>query len=88
MLADRLVAAWYAPRLTALTALALPLAVLFRLGVAVRRLGYRIGLLRAVRLHVPVVVVGNITVGGAAARRRSWLRSRRPFPGADTGRES
>jgi len=65
MLADRLVTAWYAPRLTALTALALPLSLLFRLGVAMRRFGYRIGILPTVRLHVPVVVVGNITVGGS-----------------------
>ena len=64
-LAGRLVTSWYAPRLNALTALALPLSLLFRLAVAVRRLGYRIGILRSVRLAVPVVVVGNITVGGS-----------------------
>jgi len=65
MLADHLVAAWYSPRLTALAVLLLPLSLLFRLGVALRRLGYRIGVLRTVRLSVPVVVVGNITVGGS-----------------------
>jgi tetraacyldisaccharide 4'-kinase len=64
-LAERLVAAWYAPRLTALTALALPLSLLFRLGVALRRTGYRVGILRTVRLSVPVIVVGNITAGGS-----------------------
>ena len=64
-LADRLVAAWYAPRLTALSVFALPLALLFRIGVALRRLSYRIGILQTVRLRVPVVVVGNITVGGS-----------------------
>jgi tetraacyldisaccharide 4'-kinase len=63
--AERLVAAWYVPHLTALTALALPLSLLFRLAVALRRLGYRVGILRSVRLPVPVVVVGNITVGGS-----------------------
>ena len=65
MLADHLVAAWYSPRLTALAVLLLPLSLLFRLGVALRRIGYRIGVLRTVRLSVPVVVVGNITVGGS-----------------------
>ncbi len=65
MLADRLVAAWYSRHLTALALVLLPLSLLFRLGVAVRRLGYRIGVLRTVRLRVPVVVVGNITVGGS-----------------------
>ena len=63
--ADRLVAAWYAPRLTALTLLLAPLAPLFGLAVAARRRLYRRGLLRTPRLPVPVVVVGNITVGGA-----------------------
>ena len=64
-LADRLVAAWYSPRPTALAVLLLPLALLFRLGVASRRMLYRVGVLRSVRLRVPVVVVGNITVGGS-----------------------
>jgi tetraacyldisaccharide 4'-kinase len=41
-----------------------PLSALFRAGVAVRRLLYRTGALRAERLPVPVIVVGNITVGG------------------------
>ena len=62
--AERLVAAWYLPRLTTLTALAVPLSLLFRLGVALRRFAYRAGILRTVRLSVPVVVIGNITVGG------------------------
>jgi tetraacyldisaccharide 4'-kinase len=64
-LADRLVAAWYSPRPTALAVLLLPLALLFRFGVAARRMLYRLGVLRSVRLRVPVVVVGNITVGGS-----------------------
>ena len=64
-LADRLVAAWYSPRPTALAVLLLPLALLFRFGVASRRMLYRVGVLRSVRLRVPVVVVGNITVGGS-----------------------
>jgi tetraacyldisaccharide 4'-kinase len=63
--ADHLVAAWYAPRLTALTLPLAPLAPLFGLAVAARRSLYRRGRLRALRLPVPVVVVGNITVGGA-----------------------
>lgn len=62
--ADRLVAAWYAPRVTPLAALLWPASLLFRVAVAVRRALYRAGALRARRLPVPVVVVGNITVGG------------------------
>lgn len=41
-----------------------PLSVVFRAVVALRRLLYSSGALRAVRLPVPVIVVGNITVGG------------------------
>ncbi len=62
--ADRLVAAWYSPRLTAIALVLLPLALLFRIGVATRRALYRIGVRHAVGLRVPVVVVGNIAVGG------------------------
>jgi len=63
--AARLVAAWYAPRLTPLTLSLVPLAVLFAGAAAVRRALYRVGLLRAHGLPVPVIVVGNITVGGS-----------------------
>ena len=42
----------------------LPLSYLFGLIAGVRRLAYRIGLIRTHRFPVPVLVVGNITVGG------------------------
>jgi tetraacyldisaccharide 4'-kinase len=42
----------------------LPLAALFRLSTGLRRRAYKTGLLRAERLPVPVIVVGNITAGG------------------------
>ncbi len=51
-------------RVTALSLLLYPLSLAFRSIVALRRIAYARGLLRAVRLPVPVVVVGNITVGG------------------------
>jgi tetraacyldisaccharide 4'-kinase len=63
-LAERLVATWYAPRVTPLAALLWPLSLLFRIVVAVRRGLYGAGILRSQRLPVPVIVVGNITVGG------------------------
>lgn len=53
---------WY--RLTPLHLILWPLSLLFGLLAAVRRQSYRIGLLKSVRLPVPVVVVGNISVGG------------------------
>lgn len=42
----------------------LPLSGLFGIGVEFRRLLYRIGVIKRHRFPVPVVIVGNITVGG------------------------
>ncbi|MGD8913691.1 MAG: tetraacyldisaccharide 4'-kinase [Candidatus Thiodiazotropha sp.] len=47
-----------------LTLLLLPLSGIFCLVSAIRRQLFRFGLLNAVSLDVPVIVVGNITVGG------------------------
>lgn len=46
-------------------ALLLPLALVFAVLSAMRRLCYRVGLLRSYGMPVPVIVVGNLTVGGA-----------------------
>ncbi|MDQ8023220.1 MAG: tetraacyldisaccharide 4'-kinase [Moraxellaceae bacterium] len=43
----------------------LPLSVLFLTIATLRRLAYRAGIFRAWRLPVPVVVVGNLAVGGS-----------------------
>lgn len=45
--------------------LLLPVAFLFALLVSLRRSAYRWGIFGSVRLRVPVVVVGNISAGGA-----------------------
>jgi len=45
--------------------LLLPLGFLFALTTALRRLLYRAGVLKKMRLPVAVVVIGNITAGGA-----------------------
>ncbi|MDP2808903.1 MAG: tetraacyldisaccharide 4'-kinase [Rhodocyclaceae bacterium] len=45
--------------------LLLPVGIVFFLIVALRRLLYQAGVLAAIRLPVPVVVVGNIIAGGA-----------------------
>ncbi len=63
--ADRLAAAWYAPRLNARTLPFAPLAFVFAVAVALRRWWYQSGWLGAQRVGVPVIVVGNITVGGS-----------------------
>lgn len=56
---------WWQPRLTARTALLLPVSWLFRLAAALRRALYRCHALTAHRLAVPVIVVGNLTLGGS-----------------------
>ena len=53
---------WY--RLSPVSVLLFPISLVFRLLVALRRLLFRAGVLPSVRLHVPVIVVGNLTVGG------------------------
>jgi tetraacyldisaccharide 4'-kinase len=54
-----------------------PFAFVFRLLVAVRRLAYRSGLLRSERIAVPVIVIGNITVGGTGKTPlTAWLVGR------------
>ena len=63
--ATRLEAAWYRPGLTPLTALLTPLSALFALAAETRAALYRVGVLPTHRLPVPVVVIGNITVGGS-----------------------
>jgi tetraacyldisaccharide 4'-kinase len=54
---------WYSQNLLAWSLL--PLSWLFRLVAMIRRKMYRAGILASTRLPVPVVVVGNISVGGA-----------------------
>lgn len=53
---------WF--RLTPWHVVLLPLSILFGLVAALRRVLYRAGLLRAIWLPAPVIVVGNISVGG------------------------
>lgn len=60
--ASRLERAWYEGAFW--LCLLWPLEWLFRGAVALRRTLYRRGILRSYRAGVPVVVVGNITVGG------------------------
>ncbi len=45
--------------------LLLPLALLYGMVIGLRNLLYRIGLLRSIEFDLPVISVGNLTVGGA-----------------------
>ena len=64
-LVQRLPRLWFQRRLAPALFLLLPFSWLFSALGALRRFGYRIGLKSAQRLPVPVVVVGNLTVGGS-----------------------
>lgn len=54
---------WYRSH-SFLSILLLPLSWIFRAAVALRHFLYRVGLKKTVNFSVPVIVVGNITVGG------------------------
>jgi tetraacyldisaccharide 4'-kinase len=63
---------WYGPAWRSLPLW--PLSWLYRGGVVVRRALYRVGLCRRVDPGVPVVVVGNVTVGGTGKTPvAAWL---------------
>jgi tetraacyldisaccharide 4'-kinase len=59
---ERLQHHWY--RISPLHLLLFPLSLVFRVLAAVRRFLYRSRILASVKLPVPVVIVGNISVGG------------------------
>lgn len=58
---DRLLAGWYSTRPVWIL---VPFAWLFGMVSALRRATYRYGVLKTATLPVPVIVVGNISVGG------------------------
>jgi tetraacyldisaccharide 4'-kinase len=73
-------------RTSVFTVSLLPLAALFFVLSAVRRLAYRRGWLSAVSVGVPVIVVGNITAGGSGKTPLviwlvNWLRAQGYRPG-------
>ena len=70
--AARLQDLWYGPAWRSIPLW--PLSWIFGFGVATRRGLYAAGLLRSVRIGVPVVVVGNLTVGGTGKTPvAAWL---------------
>jgi len=55
---------WYSKSITPLAILLMPFSWLFGLCAALRRFFYRIGIFKTYHFNVPVIVVGNLTVGG------------------------
>ena len=55
---------WYRSSLTCVTFILLPFSWMFGLCAALRRALYKYHILKSYRFAVPVIVVGNITVGG------------------------
>jgi len=87
---------WY--RLSPVSLLLFPIGLVYGLAVRLRRLLYRLNVLTSIRLPVPVIVVGNLTVGGTGKTPLVlWLaaelqqQGRRPailcrgYGGADAG---
>ena len=73
-------------RVTPVSILLYPFSLLFRAGVAARRAAYRARFFDAVRLPVPVVVVGNVVTGGTGKTPlvlwlAAFLRERGRHPG-------
>ncbi|NNL99384.1 MAG: tetraacyldisaccharide 4'-kinase, partial [Gammaproteobacteria bacterium] len=75
-MSDWLAGIWYDGRTRGLWAL-VPLSQLYRAAVAIRRRLYRGGLLPRYAAGVPVIVVGNVTVGGTGKTPMVlWLAER------------
>lgn len=56
---------WWTQKPHWLTALLMPLEYIYRAVICIRQWGYQIGLLKTHHASTPIVVVGNITVGGS-----------------------
>ncbi len=84
MNADRLVEAWYgASRWPYALA---PVTLVYRMLVGLRRTLYGLGVFRSTRLPLPVVVIGNIAVGGTGKTPLAlWLAERLAAAGHKPG---
>ena len=59
---NRLIRIWYSRNFV--SGLLIPLALIYQLIIAIRQYCYRLGIKKTTHFPVPVIVVGNLTVGG------------------------
>ncbi|NBW89508.1 MAG: tetraacyldisaccharide 4'-kinase [Gammaproteobacteria bacterium] len=84
-LVARIERAWYAPA-GALAFWLAPLSFLYAAVVALRRHAYRAGWFKTYRARVPVVVIGNLTVGGTGKSPLvAWLVEQLAVRGVEAG---
>jgi tetraacyldisaccharide 4'-kinase len=84
MLAERLEALWYRP--PRLAYVLMPVALIYRGITGLRRALYRWRMLPRTRLGVPVIVIGNVTVGGTGKTPLTlWLVERLAAQGMHPG---
>lgn len=77
---------WYERRSQWFSLLLLPLSWLFAVIAALRRAAYRSGLAKSFRVTRPVIVVGNITVGGTGKTPMTiWLTEQLSAKGVRVG---
>jgi tetraacyldisaccharide 4'-kinase len=77
---------WYEGRSQWFSLLLLPLSWLFGAVAALRRIAYRRGWAQSIRVARPVIVVGNITVGGTGKTPMTiWLAERLQSRGVRVG---
>ena len=77
---------WYDRHAPWLSFVLLPLSWLFGAVVACRRAAYRVGLLSRVRVGRPVIVIGNVTVGGTGKTPFTiWLATQLQAQGRRVG---
>ncbi|WP_102157049.1 tetraacyldisaccharide 4'-kinase [Coxiella endosymbiont of Rhipicephalus microplus] len=76
---------WYQPR-SWISCLLIPFSLLYRLAIALRRATYTLGLKKNRQFSIPIIVIGNITVGGCgktplAIWLLNYLKKQRFQPG-------
>ena len=75
---------WYRPR--AIRIVLLPISVLYQFVIALRRLAYQASVLKQHKVDAPVIIVGNITVGGTGKTPTViWLATKLKKAGYNPG---